>query len=650
MRVRFPRRPELLAAWGRLLEAEQPQAAMQAYRHSLWVNARQAQVWYRLGVLGQQQGAYAEAVAAYSTALRLNPAQAPVGLYLQLAMVLGAAGQQNQALALYLEAIVREPEHPYIFFALAQLLQAMGDQELALEALMTLGKIYPARLDLVSFWMGYSLEKQGQTASALQCYDEAIKRRPQQLYWQLKRDLVRELIPPDRASIEAASQTIESALERALDALRRQPAYLRRAGPHAGYAAHEEMLALSMIHASVTLAAYYHTPQLKMRKLLAELISGALPPIAPWQAPVRASGRLRLGIVIAPKSLVLSYYSGVGMAEDLDPERFEVVLLSCSLDVAKMFAPGFPFQVRGRHMSWQLISPDATQAAQDLRGLGLDAVFFTEPAWDFEQYLLAMYRVAPLQFTSWMTPGTSGLVTMDAFLSHADLEPAGAEADYTESLERWSVFPGWIPRQPLPAPVPRADFGLADDWHVYGCLQNILKLHPDFDRVLGEILRRDPRGQVVMVSPGPHDQFAARLMKRFAKTIPDVMPRIWVFPELDNQDFLRLYQCCDLALDPLWFGGGNTVPQAMACGLATVTLPAPRMVGRIAAAFYRFVGVPDGIVGSEDAYIAKALELAADPILRADIRRRLLEGLPRLLENPQAGECLGEFLLRRLGH
>lgn len=639
--VSHPREPQALFALARLLESRQDPAALSWYRRAVAVQPRHHDAWYRLGLLYEQRRQLAEALLAYGRCLRLQTA--PVSLYLHLAGVLLQAGQMPHALELYLQALQREPDNPHILLLLAQLLQWMGDQETALDVLMTLGRLYPEHLALISFLMGYALEKQSQPEAARQCYDEALRRQPRQLIWQLKRDLVRALVPATTAGLRQDFLALEDALDRTLARLRHQPVTLPR----------EQLFYLAMIHGSLAVGVYAHTPQLHLRLALAELVQRvALKPPA-WQVPEPVlRSRLRLGILIAPRSLVLGYLCAVGMADRLDPAEFEVLLLSPSLEVAGLFQPEAPFRVTGPHLRWQLIPTDPYQAVGEIRALQLDALFLTEPGWDFDQYLLALFRVAPLQFTSWMSPGTTGLANMDVYLSSTLIEPPQAQDGYSESLVCWPTLPSWLPAISFPAPVPRSDFGLQDDWHVYACLQNILKFHPDFDSLLGEILRQDPLGQVVMVSAREHQPLVSQLMKRFEQRIPDVMDRIWVFPELSNLEFMQLLQCSDVALDPLYFGGGATTYQSLLCGLPLVSLPGEQMVGRVALGMAQQLDVCDGIVHSEAEYIARAVALAQDPAWRADIRQRTLTALPRLVEDAAAVACFAEFLHRhcRLEH
>ena len=57
-------------------------------------------------------------------------------------------------------------------------------------------------------------------------------------------------------------------------------------------------------------------------------------------------------------------------------------------------------------------------------------------------------------------------------------------------------------RLPPTADAIPADFGLPEGQHLYLCLQNPLKLHPDFDPLLGGILAADPQAVVVLLADG----------------------------------------------------------------------------------------------------------------------------------------------------
>ncbi|PKL76160.1 MAG: hypothetical protein CVV27_11675, partial [Candidatus Melainabacteria bacterium HGW-Melainabacteria-1] len=490
--TRVPNQPEAWFELGHLSEgpqAEQRLTALGWYRRASYFNPRLPQVWYRMGLLYEQSSLFRDAIFAFGAYLRLRPESTSQHVYLHLAQALSRLKYEGSAVQFYLKALEAEQSNPLILFSLSQSLQKLGDLDLALDSLMALGRLYPAKLDLVSLLMGNLLEKQGESIAARQCYDEALRRQPRQLFWQLKRDLVYPLIPENRADIETSAAGIEAALAQALDRLRHQPVQLP----------HEHFFYLAMMHGNIAYTAYHHTDALRQRQLLAELIRRSLAKPPAWQPSV-SGPRLHLGIIAAAKSVALSFIYTSAMADRLDPARFQVTIFCQSPDVAQLFKSSSRYHFHGSHVSWKLISDDPHQALAQVRASRLDAMFFTEPGWDFQQYILALFRVAPVQCTSWMNPGTSGIATMDYFLSAAMMEPTGSENQYSEHLERWRAFPSWVPAFDFPAPAPREDFGLADGWHLYACLQNLLKVHPDLDLLIGEILRRDPQGRLLMVS------------------------------------------------------------------------------------------------------------------------------------------------------
>lgn len=633
--VSTPRHAEALFELAKLSETK-PEKALPLYLQALSINQRYADAWYRLGMTYERGGLFNKAVMAFMAYLRLKPEPTTAHIYMRLGHSLDQLNREAAAVEYYLRALALDPENPAVLFSLSHSLQTLGDTDLAVDCLMSIGRMYPARLGLTSLLMGYMLEKQGQFESAMQCYDDALKRQPRQLFWQLKRDLAYPLVPESREEIDGINLRIEAVLEKALFRLRHQPVQMP----------HQHFYFLGMIHGNIVHTAYHHILPLYQRRLVGELFQRALPKAPPFQIQPRRSRKIHLGIVVASRSVGLSYFYAGATVDRLDPERFEVTYFCQSQNVSSLFNKLNPFHFTGRHMNWQMIPDDLYQAVELIRSKRPDVVYYTEPAWDFSQTIMTLFRTAPVQCTSWMSPGTSGLETMDYFLSSTCMERDDAQNQYSEKLENCVTFPSWIKNIPLPEPVPRSNFGLEDDWVVYSCLQNLMKFHPDFDRVVAEILRRNPKAHLVLLSAKERQGLAERLMNRFEKHIPDVMERIWVFPELSNQDFLLLLQSCDIALDPIYYGGGTTAYQALAAGLPVVTMPGERMVGRITAGLYGLLDINDTVTNSVDEYIDKAVALGADPAWRQDIKQRTQSRLDLIFEDQRAVDFFSDFLER----
>jgi predicted O-linked N-acetylglucosamine transferase (SPINDLY family) len=130
------------------------------------------------------------------------------------------------------------------------------------------------------------------------------------------------------------------------------------------------------------------------------------------------------------------------------------------------------------------------------------------------------------------------------------------------------------------------------------CTQNLRKYHPDFDHLLGQLLRHDPTGWVCVIEDA--QPLISKLLKeRFQRQLPDVAQRIVFLPRQTRADYLHLVSLADIVLDTLYYGGGaNSLYDAFACGTPLVTLPGPFHRSRFALGAYCKMGIPDLIAES----------------------------------------------------
>jgi len=275
----------------------------------------------------------------------------------------------------------------------------------------------------------------------------------------------------------------------------------------------------------------------------------------------------------------------------------------------------------------------------------LDVLYYADIGMDPLTYFLAFARLAPVQCVTWGHPVTTGIPTVDYFLSCALVEPDGAEAHYTERLVKFNhINSCYDEPEPPRASKTRRDLGLDDGDHVYACTQSLFKLHPEFDDALGAILRGDPRGVVVLLS-GFDPHWNRLWTDRFRRSFPDVADRVRILPRLSRDDFLGLQAIADVLLDTFPFGGGNTCYEAFAFGTPVVTLPGRFLRGRLAAGFYRQMGVLDCVAETPQGYVDVALRLGTDPALRDDVRARILAAKHRLYGDAEAVRELARFFL-----
>ena len=100
---------------------------------------------------------------------------------------------------------------------------------------------------------------------------------------------------------------------------------------------------------------------------------------------------------------------------------------------------------------------------------------------------------------TWGHPDTTGLRSIDYYISNDIAEPEDGQESYTESLVRLPGVQSWYPRLSRSEPLPsRQDIGLPSEGAIYLCPQNLIKIHPEMDANLADLLARDPEGHLVI--------------------------------------------------------------------------------------------------------------------------------------------------------
>jgi predicted O-linked N-acetylglucosamine transferase (SPINDLY family) len=192
-------------------------------------------------------------------------------------------------------------------------------------------------------------------------------------------------------------------------------------------------------------------------------------------------------------------------------------------------------------------------------------------------------------------------------------------------------------------PLSRAALCLPKQGNLYVCPQSIYKFHPEFDAILGEILRRDPAGRLVLIR-WAYAETDVLLIDRFRHTMPDVVDRVVFIPRLQQAGFLHLLAASDVLLDPIHFGGGLTGLEGLALGKPIVTWPSPLLRGRITAGLYAAMGVSECTAVDFRQYVDIAVRLGTDPDYRRAVQEKILAANGVLFENDGAVREWESFL------
>ena len=542
----------------------------------------------------------------------------------ELVLALIASGELAQAGVILDSLIRRDPGHAILHFLRGSVALKDGRFDEAVEALALADSLDPTTamfrdvLEEARLTYAKRLVRDDAAAARAQI-DAANAERPDGIFAVLRAATWLEAIPTSRAAMQTGRNAYEAAVQGLADLVAPiDPSRILRAGPHF-YAAYQGVDARPCQQA---VADFYrrNCPALSYRAPHVDAAPGAIRTIGFVSAYLsnHSIGKLYRGII-----------------QRLDRRRFRVVTLSF----------GRHDDVYGRAIAAEsdahVILPRGLAEAQAaIAAERLDILFYPEIGMDPLTYFLAFARLARVQVMGWGHPMTSGISSIDAFISSTDLEEAGqgAEAHYVERLIRLSLPPTYLYAPEASAPGDAPDLSFAHGRTIYCCPQLLFKIHPDFDAILFAILERDPNGVLVFIEAEPGG--AKRLCARWQLDQRGLAERVVFLPRLTHAAYLALLAAVPVVLDTIHFSGGISTVETLAQGTPVVTWPTTFMCGRVSYAYYRAMGLDDCIAQDAEDYVARAVRLGTDEAWRAEVRARIRNAVPRLFKR---ADMLREF-------
>jgi len=332
------------------------------------------------------------------------------------------------------------------------------------------------------------------------------------------------------------------------------------------------------------------------------------PGLRPRDGPVRSIGIVSNRITSSSAGRFFN-----GWIDELAAAGFSVRLYALGNTDATtaQFASSYPL----RHFAMD-DSAHWRVAAEALRDDGNDALLFPEPQGSQLTMLLAGLGLAPLQCAAFGNPLTTGLKTIDYFLSPDSAEVADPGAHYRERVIRLAGM-GTSVTADLPASIGRiekSELGLAERQRVYLVSQQLQKWSPDFVDLLARVLTEDRSGQLVYFNIGGTVSvraFEHYLQGRLREHGIDAAQRTTGLPVADRARFLAINRGADVAIDTLGFGGGSTTFDALSVGLPVVTRRGNYLRSRQTAGMLALSGQGELIANSVEDMQRLALEVAA---------------------------------------
>lgn len=568
-----------------------------------------------LGIALVNSGQTDEGIACYQRALRLQPDYAEA--VNNLANAVRDLGRLDEAVDHYRRALQLQPDSAEIQCNLGVGLRRLGELPEAVGYFRRAIVLQPSSTK-IHYHLASALVEQGQLNSAVKCFRHVARLDPRQSLWRMLAALVCPTVFLDRDEMAAYWQSLSDEIA----AVRREDFSI-------------DFNEFTNIAAAAPFNLQFFERCIRgLKEDYAALFTAKLDAayrstwVDSWRGP---TGRPRVGFVVTEDHEGIFLKSLRGVIERISAKDFELVVFCSARGESRLQTT-----IARDDLRLVRLPSRFERIVETIDEAHCDLLYYWEVGTDTFNYFLPFLRLAPIQFTSWGIQVTSGIPSLDYYVSNEHVEPPDAHAHYTERLVLARTFLTFRERTLLPHMVrPRESFALPAHARWYVCAQQLGKFHIDFDKMLSGILHRDEQG-IIVITGDKTGQNASRLQQRFRAMMPEVADRIHFLPRMETTEYVSLLQHADVLLDPPHFGGVNSTYDGLSLGKAIVVLPSAFHRGRYTLGCFRKMALTDCIAQDASDYSRLAVRLATEREYRRDVEQRIYEASEVLFEDGEA--------------
>ncbi|NJK48954.1 tetratricopeptide repeat protein [Candidatus Gracilibacteria bacterium] len=578
--------------------------AAQTYRQAIALDSNCAEAYNNLGSTLDSQGKFKDAIAAYEKAIAINPNSA--GVYNNLGNALQEQNELEKAIAAYEKAIAINPDLAEAHYNLGNIFHSQGKLEAAIESYQQTLRCNP---DFEQARFGICI---AQLPVIYATPDEIHLRRNN--YQHHLQNLAQHYQEAGREKQAKAADAVGSL----------QPFFLAYQGlcdRDLQQTYGETICQLMATRYPQWSKPIILSPLEPNEKIRVGVFSGYFHNHSVWKIPVKGW----VQNLDRSKFELFGYYT--------DPKRDrETVIAQRAFD--KFTQASLPVE------NWcETIAKDK-----------LHVLIFPEFGMNPLSIQLGCLRLAPIQITSWGHPDTSGMPTIDYYLSSDLMEPDNADEHYTEKLVRLPNLS--IHYTPLPVATQRQtkqDIGIENDEVMFWCCQSLYKYLPQHDDIFPRIAKEVGQCKFVFIEyiQGNHvtERFKARLSAAFDLFGLNYRDYCLFLPRLEAGIFAGVAAIADVLLDSIGWSGCNSTLESIAHDIPVVTLSGDLMRGRHTAAILKMMNIEEAIAHNKEDYINIAAHLGRDPQYRQEMARQIADNKYKLYGDLQPIIALENFLL-----
>ncbi|MCT7950819.1 tetratricopeptide repeat protein [Ancylothrix sp. C2] len=571
-----------------------------------------------------------EAMEAYETALQLKPGDEEILQNLEIVRELKKEPEEallyagnyfykhqryQETIEIFTKFLEHQKGEENLYEALAQSYQKLEEYEKAIKTYQKAIRLYPKVAELYLGLIGV-LGETGNPHEVIEIAETASKIFPKQILFKFIYHLTLPIIYNNYQEIEYYRTRYSEELT---NFIKKTPLKTEedKQNALAGISQHSNFFLAAQGYNDLDLQKQYGN-------WVHQIVAGNYPQwVQPRKMPpVGENGKIRIGYV---SGCFWGHTVGklsLGWVRHHNPEKFEIY---CYYLNTRRDEYTETFKKHSHKFSENFT--DIETLAQEILADNLHILTYIDIGQQAQITPLAAMRLAPVQCTTWAHPETSGLPTIDYFLSSELMEPANPQQHYSEQVVLLPNLGISYAKPVLPQPTKtRADFQLRNDGVVYLCCQTFHKYLPQYDGVFAAIAQRVPQAQFVFIArpnTAIAERFKQRIKRAFANYNLNADNYCVILPKLNQDDYWNLNLISNIYLDSFGWSGGHTTLEALACNLPVVTYPGELMRGRHSYGILKRLNLTSLIAKEKADYIEIAVRLGTDTLWKNNILERL---------------------------
>ncbi len=569
--------------------------AVNSLRQAITLKADYFDAYYNLGVTLWHKGNADEAIACYQHALQIKPVFTDA--LNNLAAAFASQLHFDKAIEYYRRLLDINPDGADVLKNLALVYVKSARLDDATAIYQRLVALMPDDTGALNE-LGAVLIRLGRLSEASSCFRQALQLNPEsaEAYYSM-------------ASPFATQGKLDEALLCYRQALALKP----------DYAVAYQALLSTLLYRPSTSPELIFEEHRRFETLLAASAYDKHQPHTNNPDPER---KLRIGYMSSDFRVHPVGYSVIPLLEAVDHCRFDVILYA-----EVTYADKITAHLHDLADGWRsTVGLSDKTIAEMIRQDEIDILVCLAGHFDRNRLLVCAHKPAPVQ-VSYHDAATSGLSTMDYFITDIILNPRDSTERFSERLVHLPTFHlhPQLTFAPDVGPLPALSAGRM----TFGSFNNPMKITPQVIALWSRVLKAVPESRLLLKFKNVYadKELRRHMLDGFAEHGIGA-ERLLLEAQADSRaGHLKWYESIDIALDPFPFNGSTTTFEALWMGTPTITLLGQTMVSRWGGSMLTRVGLPELIASTEDEYVECAIRLASDlsglATLRSELRGRV---------------------------